>query len=33
LELPERGLPREEVLALMRERKRRDGDWRGARYG
>jgi glutamate/tyrosine decarboxylase-like PLP-dependent enzyme len=29
--LPEKGIPREELLARMRERKRADADWRGGR--
>ena len=29
--LPKTGLPREAVLARMRERKARDADWKGAR--
>ena len=28
---PEKGIPREELLARMRERKRADADWRGGR--
>jgi glutamate/tyrosine decarboxylase-like PLP-dependent enzyme len=31
MQLPEKGLPREEVVARMRERKRKDADWRGGR--
>jgi sphinganine-1-phosphate aldolase len=31
VELPKTGLPREQVIARMRERKERDADWRGAR--
>jgi len=31
MQLPERGIPREDVLASMRERKARDADWRGGR--
>jgi glutamate/tyrosine decarboxylase-like PLP-dependent enzyme len=31
MQLPKTGLPREEVLARMQERKTRDADWRGAR--
>ena len=29
--LPEKGIPREDLLARMRERKRADADWRGGR--
>jgi len=29
--LPEKGIPRDELLARMRERKRADADWRGGR--
>jgi sphinganine-1-phosphate aldolase len=31
MQLPKRGLPRDEVLARMRERKAADADWRGGR--
>jgi glutamate/tyrosine decarboxylase-like PLP-dependent enzyme len=31
MQLPKTGVPREEVMARMRERKARDADWRGAR--
>jgi len=31
MELPKRGIPRDDVLHEMRERKRQDADWRGAR--
>ncbi|MDX1649390.1 MAG: pyridoxal-dependent decarboxylase, partial [Myxococcota bacterium] len=31
MQLPKQGIPREELLAEMRERKKQDADWHGAR--